>query len=282
MRNIDYNEIVETVAHACVNSNIRLPECTMQYYRTALKRETDGRSQGIIDKYLQNVEIADKQSLPLCQDTGTAVFFVTIGVDVKITGGSTLLVSDAITEGVRKGYTEGYLRKSIVSDPLFDRKNSGDNTPPIIHINLCEEDILKIEYAPKGGGAENMSRLKMMTPADGDDGVVDFVVETVKNAGGNPCPPVVIGVGIGGNFERCAILAKKALFREEPHPDSRYAMLEKRILKAVNALGIGPQGFGGNVTAFDVHIEYEPCHIASLPVAVNINCHVHRHALINL
>ncbi|MDA3901029.1 MAG: fumarate hydratase [Spirochaetes bacterium] len=282
MRTVDYASVVDEVASACIRANRELPEFSLSYYRTALKRETDNRARSIIDRYIQNVAVAAERSLPLCQDTGTAVFFITIGNGITLAGGPSPLICDAVNDGVRKGYAEGYLRKSIVSDPLYERKNSTDNTPSIIHLEQCEGDILEIEYAPKGGGAENMSRLKMMTPADGEEGVLDFVVQTVKEAGGNPCPPVVIGVGIGGNFERCTYLAKKALFREEPHSDQRYAALEQKILQAVNALGIGPQGFGGKVTAFDAHIEYEPCHIASLPVAVNINCHVHRHAVISL
>ena len=213
--------------------------------------------------------------IPACQDTGTAVIFLEIGDQVKIDEGH---IVDAINEGVRKGYKEGYLRKSIVEDPLR-RKNTGDNTPAIIHTKLVKGDTLKITVVPKGGGAENMSEVRMMAPAAGREGIIEFVRERVAKSKANPCPPIVVGVGIGGNFERSAFLAKKALLRKigERHPDPYYAELERDLLKAANSTGIGPQGLGGKITALDVFVEYEPCHIASMPVAVNINCHVARH-----
>jgi len=214
--------------------------------------------------------------MPICQDTGFAVFFIEMGEDVRITGGG---FEEAIYEGVRQGYREGYLRKSIVDDPLFERKNTKDNTPPIIHLRLVPGDRIKIVFAPKGGGSENMSEVKMMVPADGEEGVKRFVVDRVRRSGGNPCPPVIVGVGIGGTFEHVAYLAKKALLRpvDSHHPDPRFAKLEDEILEEINKLGIGPMGLGGRTTALAVHIETHPCHIASMPVAVNMQCHAARH-----
>ncbi|HHX87435.1 MAG TPA: fumarate hydratase [Firmicutes bacterium] len=229
----------------------------------------------VLKQLIENVRIAREERVPLCQDTGFSVFFVDWGQEVHLTGGT---LEEAINEGVRRGYQEGYLRKSVVKDPL-NRVNTGDNTPAVIYVNLVSGDKVRIRFAPKGGGSENMSTVKMLKPADGVNGVVDFVVNHVKQAGPNPCPPIVVGVGIGGTFDKVAVLAKQALLRPvgQPNPDPFYADLEKKILEEINDLGIGPQGFGGRVTALAVHIETFPSHIASMAAAVNINCHAARH-----
>jgi fumarate hydratase subunit alpha len=254
VREVDYNKVVTTVSELCMTANYDLGA---------------------------DVAIGHEERIPICQDTGFAVIFVELGEDVRIAGGN---LSDAIREGVKKGYTEGYLRKSIVDDPVLDRKNTGDNTPPIVHYELMAGDRLKITCAPKGGGSENMSEVRMMKPADGIEGVKEFVVERVQKSGGNPCPPVVVGVGIGGTFEKCAFLAKKALIRPlgESNPDPRFAEVEEELLERINKLGIGPMGLGGRTTALGVHIETHPCHIASMPAAVNINCHATRHKTASL
>ncbi len=276
MKTIQYNTIVETVRKMCMDSNYDLPEDVMQAFRTSVKNEASPLGKSILEQCIKNSEIAKDERVPICQDTGLAVFFIKLGADVGIEGG---ILPEAINEGVKAGYKDGYLRKSSLSDPLFDRKNTTDNTPPIIHVEIVEGDKLDITLAPKGGGAENMSRLAMLPPSAGEKGIVDFVVKTVVEAGGNPCPPTVIGVGIGGTFEKVAFLAKKALLYplNEPNKDPRYEELEKKILKRINDSGIGPQGLGGTTTSFAVHIEWAPCHLASLPVAVNVNCHAHRH-----
>jgi fumarate hydratase subunit alpha len=215
--------------------------------------------------------------VPICQDTGAAVFFIELGQDAHIVGGS---LTEAINEGVRRGYKNGYLRKSMVAEPVFERRNTGDNTPAIIHIDVVPGDKLKMLIMPKGGGSENMGRLAMLRPSDGLKGVKEFIVKTVREAGGNPCPPVVVGVGLGGTMEMTALLAKKALARSigQPNPDPRYAQLESELLEEINKTGVGPQGLGSRITALAVHIEYFPAHITGLPVAVNLNCHVSRHA----
>ncbi len=278
MKVVNFQDIVERVAEACIQANCILPSDVREAIREAVDREESPLGKEILKKIIENQNIAEKEMIPACQDTGTAVIFLDIGDEVKIEGGH---IYDAINEGVRKGYTEGYLRKSIVEDPLR-RKNTGDNTPPIIHTTLVKGDKLKIIVVPKGGGAENMSEVKMMAPAAGREGIIEFVRERVAKSKANPCPPIIVGVGIGGNFERSALLAKKALLRSigERHPDPYYAQLERDLLEAVNSTGIGPQGLGGTVTALDVFVEYEPCHIASMPVAVNLNCHVARHKTI--
>lgn len=219
--------------------------------------------------------------MPLCQDTGFAVFFVEYGENVQVDGEG---ITAAINAGVRDGYAKYFLRKSIVEEPLFERKNTKDNTPAVIHFTPVPGEHIRIVLAPKGGGSENMSALRMMKPSDGRDAVVKFVVESVKNAGGNPCPPVIVGVGIGGTFEKCAQIAKSALLRKvgKPNPDPRYAELEREILEKINQTGVGSQGLGGDITALAVHVEYFPCHIASLPVAVNLNCHAARHTEVTL
>ena len=276
MREIKAGEIAGAVKKLCMDANYCLPSDIVNALREGYKKEESPVGKDVLLQILKNVEIAAQQKIPLCQDTGLAVFFIDLGQKVRITGGN---LEDAINKGVKEGYTEGYLRKSMVSDPLFKRINSKDNTPSVIHIRIVPGDKIKIILAPKGAGAENMSRVAMLKPADGVEGVKDFVVETVKKAGPNPCPPIIVGVGIGGNFEKAPCLAKRALLRKigEHNPDVRYARLEDELLSKINNLGIGPQGLGGRVTALAVNIEWFPCHIASLPLAVNIQCHSARH-----
>lgn len=275
MREIPAGRIVEEVRRLCIDANYYLGENVLNSLRKFLGEEESPTGREILQQLLENARIAAEEQVPMCQDTGFAVCFVELGQEVEITGGS---LEGAINAGVSCGYTEGYLRASIVRDP-FDRINTGDNTPAVIHTEVVPGDKLKIALAPKGGGSENMSQLRMLKPADGIEGVKEFVVGCVKEAGSNPCPPVVVGVGIGGTFEKCALLAKRALLRPlgSVNPDPFYADLEKELLFRTNALGIGPQGFGGRTTALGVHIEAFPCHIASLPVAVNLNCHASRH-----
>jgi len=276
MRNIEYESIVNTVKEMCMTANYDLPQGVLKAFNEAIEKETSPLGKSILKKCRENAEISNNERVPICQDTGLAVFFIKMGSEVQIKGG---ILNDAIDEGVRQGYTEGYLRKSSLGDPLYGRVNTKDNTPAIIHLEQVAGDVFDITFAPKGGGAENMSKLAMLPPSAGEKGVENFVVETVVNAGGNPCPPTVVGVGIGGTFEKVAYLAKKALLRDpgDKNPDSRYAQLEEKILKRINDSGVGPQGLGGNTTSFSVQIETHPCHLASLPVAVNLNCHAHRH-----
>ena len=244
-------------------------------FNHAYEKELSLTGKEIIEQLIKNAEIAREEEVPMCQDTGFAVVFVELGQDVHITGGT---LEDAINEGVRRGYTQGYLRKSIVGHPL-ERVNTGDNTPCVLHLKLVPGENLKITVAPKGGGSENMSAIRMLKPAEGVEGVKKFVLDTVKAAGPNPCPPIIVGVGIGGTFEKSALLAKEALLRSvgTPSPRPEIASLEKELLEEINKTGIGPQGLGGRYTALAVHIEIYPAHIASLPVAVNINCHASRH-----
>lgn len=275
MRSIAYGQVVQAVQDLCIEANCNLGTDLLQAFERAKAEEKSATGKEIMDQLIENASIAASDQVPLCQDTGFAVFFVELGQQVQISGG---LLTDAINEGVRRGYSEGFLRKSIVNHP-FDRVNTGDNTPAVIHLSLVEGDQLKITFAPKGGGSENMSGLKMLKPADGLEGVKQYVLTQVEAAGPNPCPPIIVGVGIGGTFEKCATLAKEALLRPvgQPHSDPQIAALESELLKDINKLGIGPQGLGGTTTALAVHIEIFPCHIASLPVAVNINCHSSRH-----
>lgn len=275
MREIDVTDIENAVAELCQEANYTLPDDVMEAYHEGLEKEESSLGKEIFGMLLENARIASSERVPLCQDTGLAVIFAKIGQDVKLTGGD---LKTAINRGVAKGYTEGYLRKSVVSNPL-DRVNTGDNTPAMIHLDIVPGDKVKLICAPKGGGSENMSALKMLKPSDGLDGVRTFVVETVRNAGPNPCPPIVVGIGIGGSFEKAAILAKKSLIRPigSRHPEEFFSRLEEELLSDINREGIGPMGLGGRMTALDVHIEYFPCHIASLPVAININCHSSRH-----
>lgn len=274
MRTIAHDDIVSTVKRLCIQANSLLGEDVLAAIGSAAESESSPLGRQVLAEILENDEIAAKEGVPMCQDTGTAVVFVELGEDVRVEGGHLV---DAINEGVRQGYTEGYLRKSMVADPLR-RRNTGDNTPAVLHIDVTPGDRLSLAVLPKGGGAENMSRAVMLTPADGEAGVKSFVLETVERAGPNPCPPVVLGVGIGGTFDTVGALAKKALLRRtgERHPDPYYAGLEEELLSSVNALGIGPMGYGGNTTALDVRIEAAPCHIVSLPVAVNMQCHASR------
>ena len=279
MREIHVEEIRDNVAQICIDAACNLSEDVLTAFDRALEIETAPGAQEILALLKENARIAREEHLPICQDTGIAIFFVEIGQDLRIKNG---FIVDAINEGVRKGYKEGYLRKSVV-DPL-SRKNTGDNTPAIIYTELVPGDKLKISFMPKGAGSENMSAIRMLRPTQGVEGIRDFVLECVRKAGANPCPPVVVGVGIGGSFEKAALLAKKALLRPVGSPNAKLelASLEETLLKAVNRTGIGPEGLGGKVTAMAVHVESFPCHIASLPVAVNINCHAARHKTIIL
>lgn len=275
IREIHVDEIRLAVANLVKEANYFLPEDVENAIKKATETEQSPNGKEILNLLLQNAQIAREEQMPICQDTGFAVIFVELGQDVHITGGDLIT---AINEGVRSGYVEGYLRKSIVGHPL-ERINTKDNTPAVIHLEIVPGSQLKIVVAPKGGGSENMSALKMLKPADGITGVKRFVLETVKNAGPNPCPPIIVGVGIGGTFEKCALLAKKALLRPvgSKNPDKIAAELEEQLLQEINSSGIGPQGLGGKITALAVHIELYAAHIASLPVAVNINCHAARH-----
>ena len=275
MREIYTKDIIKAVRDLCIDANYYLGKDVEDALRRAYEKEESPVGKATLSQILENVEISKQGEFPMCQDTGTAVVFADMGDQVCIKDGN---LFEAINEGVRQGYKDGYLRKSILSDPI-ERKNTGDNTPAVIHLDIVKGDKLKIVVAPKGGGSENMSEVKMMAPADGVEGVKNFVLDMVKRSGSNPCPPVIVGVGIGGSFEKCAEMAKRALLRPigSKHPNPFYANLEAELLEKVNKLGIGPQGFGGTQTALAVHIETHPCHIASFPAAVNINCHVARH-----
>jgi fumarate hydratase subunit alpha len=267
--------ITETVARLSVEANRLLGEDVIDALEAGLEREASPSGRDILGQLLENARLAAGEGLPMCQDTGLTVVFLDVGQEVHVQGS----LEEAVQEGVRTGYEEGYLRKSVVASPVAPRINTGDNTPAIIHTRIVPGDSLKITVAPKGGGSENMSALAMLKPAQGWEGAKEFVLETVRRAGPNPCPPVIIGVGLGGNFECSALLAKRALLRPlgQRHPDQATAEREEELLEAINRLGIGPGGFGGRVTSLGVAIETHPCHIASLPVAVNINCHAHRH-----
>lgn len=276
MRELPASVVTETVARLCMEANYDLGADVVAALEDALRREESETGRVVLQQILENARIARETQMAMCQDTGLAVVFLELGQDLHIVGGD---LYEAIHEGVRRGYREGYLRKSSVRQPFSARVNTGDNTPAIIHTQIVPGEQLRITVAPKGGGSENMSRLAMLTPAAGRQGVIDFVVRTVDEAGANPCPPIVVGVGIGGTFERVAFLAKHALLREigTRNPDPELDELEQELLERINRLGIGPQGFGGRVTALAVHVEAEPCHIASLPVAVNLQCHAARH-----
>jgi fumarate hydratase subunit alpha len=276
MREINVSQVIDTVEKLCIEANKILPDDLAECISCGCEREEKELPKSIMGDLVKNLSCAKEMNIPICQDTGMAVVFVEIGQDVHVVGGS---FENAINEGVRQGYVDGLLRKSVVADPL-ERVNTNDNTPAIIHTRIVDGDKIKITVAPKGFGSENMSRIKMFTPSATKNDIVNFVVETVKIAGDNPCPPVVLGVGIGSDFEGVALLSKKALCRDIDvrHPDDFYKDLENRILNEVNKLNIGPQGFGGNVTALAVNIETAPTHIAGLPVAVNVGCHVTRHA----
>lgn len=279
MRSIDSKVIEDTVARLCIEANLRLPPDVINAIERAEKAEPWDGAKRILSLLGDNVRIASEKTLPVCQDTGMACVFVELGQDVHIEG----YFEQAVNNGVRRGYGEGYLRKSVVCDPLC-RVNTGDNTPALVTVKLTRGDKMRITVMPKGFGSENMSALKMLKPADGVDGVKNFVLETVEKAGANPCPPIIVGVGIGGSFDKAAYLAKHALLRpvNEPNPDEYYAALERELLDKINALGIGPQGFGGKTTALAVLIEAMPTHVAGLPVAVNISCHATRRASASL
>ena len=274
MREIPAQRITETVKRLCIEANCQLPSDMQMRIRESMAAEDWPQAREILGRIVENFEIAGEQNQPICQDTGMACVFVKLGQEVHITGN----LEEAIHEGVRQGYREGYLRKSVVRDPIH-RVNTGDNTPAVIYYELVSGEAVEITVAPKGFGSENMSAIEMLRPSDGLEGVKEFVLQTVENAGPNPCPPIVVGVGIGGTFDRAALLAKKALLRpvDEHNPDAFYGNLERELLEKINALGIGPQGFGGRTTALAVNIETFPTHIAGFPVAVNINCHVTRH-----
>ena len=275
MREIQVKEIENAVRDLCIEANYYIGNDIKEALKKSKEEEPYKIAEDVLDKILLKDEIAEKEKMPMCQDTGMACVFLEIGQDVHITGG---LLEDAINEGVRRGYTEGYLRKSVVKDPI-DRVNTKDNTPAIIYYDIVAGDRVKITLAPKGFGSENMSRIGMLKPADGLEGVKKFIIETVKLAGPNPCPPMVVGVGIGGTFDKAAYLAKKALLRpiNTSNKQEFYKNLEEELLQKINELGIGPQGFGGKTTALGLNIETYPTHIAGLPVAVNINCHATRH-----
>jgi fumarate hydratase subunit alpha len=276
MREITTAQITQTIAELCVRANYRLPVDVLDALRRAREAEPSPLGQQVLDQLIENAAIAAQGTYPLCQDCGLTVVWVDLGQDVHVTGGD---LYDAIQDGVRQGYREGYLRRSIVAHPFSDRVNTGDNTPAVIHTRVVAGDRVRIAVCPKGGGSENMSALAMLKPADGRAGVVEYVCGVVDRAGANPCPPLVVGVGVGGSAEQTMLLAKRALLRPvgQFHPDPQVASLEREILERVNDLGIGPQGIGGRTTALAVHVETYPCHIASLPVGVNLQCHSARH-----
>ncbi|MCI7138473.1 MAG: fumarate hydratase [Oscillospiraceae bacterium] len=275
MREIEAAKITDTVKRLCIQANVILPEDVKNCIIKRKSEENWAPAREILDRIEENFELAAAENVPICQDTGVACVFLEIGQEVHIAGAD---ITQAVNEGVRQGYAEGYLRKSVVRDPL-DRENTGDNTPAMIYYDIVPGNKIKITVAPKGFGSENMSQIKMLRPSDGIEGVKAFVLKAVEEAGPNPCPPIIVGVGIGGTFDKAALLAKKALLRETgtPSADPLYAKLEEELLEKINALGIGPQGFGGKTTALAVAVEHYPTHIAGLPVAVNINCHVARH-----
>lgn len=280
MKRIHADKIIEQIKEMCKEANYRLPKTLKLRLEESINKEESELGRSILKDICENIHIAEQESMPICQDTGSAVFFIKIGQEVYIEGGA---LEDAINEGVRKGYEEGYLRKSIVANPIY-RINTKDNTPAIIHYEIVPGEELQITLLPKGGGSENMSRVYMLTPSQGIKGIEKAVLEAVELAGPNACLPMIVGIGIGGNFEKSTWLAKKALMREvgEKNQDSRMSEIEENLLSKINRLGIGPQGLGGTTTALAVHIETYPCHIASMPVAINIGCHVNRHKTIIL
>ena len=274
MREINTSQITTAIRDLCIAANTRLGEDVLAAFAEAIRQEVSPTGKDILAKLVENADIAKAEEIPICQDTGFAVVFVELGQEVQLVGGD---LKKAINEGVRQGYQEGYLRKSVCHP--FTRKNTGDNTPAVIHIDIVPGDGLKLIFAPKGGGSENMSRVTMLTPAVGVRGVKDYVVRRVKESGANPCPPTIVGVGIGGTFETAALLAKKALLRPlgSENPDGELATLERELHQEINELGVGPQGLGGRITSLAVHVNMMESHIASLPVAVNIQCHAARH-----
>ena len=281
MRELDVSVVRQAVAQLVVEANCCIGEGMLTCLERCRDSEEKQLSRNVLDMIVRNDRLAEERMVAMCQDTGMAIFRVQVGQDIHFTGGS---LDQAIQDGTAQGYTDGYLRKSVASDPLFDRVNTKNNTPAIIYYEMVPGDQLRITFAPKGFGSENMSAIKMLKPADGVDGVLDFVVNTVKNAGPNPCPPIVVGVGIGGTFEKAAQLSKFALMRDvgSHNEDERYAKLEDELMERINALNIGPAGLGGNTTALGVHVEWFPTHIAGLPVAVNLCCHAYRHSSVTL
>ena len=281
MRTISSDDITKEVKRLCIEANLYLGEDVLTCIESNLPKEQNPVGKDILNILIENANIAKEKAIPICQDTGMAVFFVQLGQEVIIEGKT---IEEAINDGVRKGYEEGYLRKSVVKDPLFERTNTKDNTPAIIYYDIVEGDTFHITLAPKGFGSENMSQIKMLKPSDGLQGIKDFVMKVVNDAGPNACPPMVIGVGIGGSFDKVAMLAKKAMIREigSHHPDQRYASLEDELLQMINETGIGPAGYGGKTTALSLNIETFPTHIAGMPVAVSICCHVSRHKEVSL
>ena len=279
MREISTNQITAAIRDLCIKANTQLGEDVLAAFHKAIKLEVSPTGKDILEKLLENARIAREEEIPICQDTGFAVIFVELGQEVHLIGGD---LKEAINEGVRLGYQEGYLRKSTCHP--FTRKNTGDNTPAVIHLDIVPGDRVRLILAPKGGGSENMSRVTMLTPAVGIEGVKDFVVQRVKESSANPCPPTIVGVGIGGTFETAALLAKKALLRPlgSQNPDADLALLEGELYEEINRLGIGPQGLGGRITSLAVHVDMMESHIASLPVAVNIQCHAARHKEVEL
>lgn len=275
MREIAVEQLTEVIKRLCIDACQFLPKDVKNAIEECRACEDWAIAQGVLDNMIENYRLAEEQQMPICQDTGMACVFLEIGQDVHLRGGN---LQDAVNEGVRRGYAEGYLRKSVVGDPVR-RGNTGDNTPAMIYTEIVPGDQVKITVAPKGFGSENMSAIRMFKPSAGIEGIKDFILETVEAAGPNPCPPIVVGVGIGGTFDKAALLAKKALLRDlgSHHPDPYYADLEREMLERINALGIGPQGFGGRTTAIGLNVETMPTHIAGMPCAININCHVTRH-----
>ncbi|WIV10412.1 fumarate hydratase [Proteiniborus sp. MB09-C3] len=280
MREVDVSIVQELVSERCISSNLFIEEDIMKAFVNAKDKESSSVGNMILDMLIKNAEVAKKEEIPLCQDTGMVVAFVEVGQEVHFVNGN---ITDAINKGVIDGYRDGYLRKSVVDDPLL-RNNTKDNSPAIIYYNIVPGDKVKIELMFKGFGSENMSQIKMLKPSDGEEGVFDFVIKAVKDAGPNPCPPIIVGVGIGGTMDKAANLAKYSLIRPigSRNKSEHLARLEEKLLEKINTLGIGPQGLGGVTTALDVHIEAYPTHIAGLPVAVNINCHSSRHSTIVL
>jgi len=281
LRELDVAAVTAAVKDLCITANYDLPVDVYDALKVAAEAEESPVGREVLAQLVENADIAAADRVPICQDTGFAVIFAEVGQDVHLTGGD---FEEAVHEGVRQGYRDGYLRKSVAEEPGHARRNTKDNTPAIIHASIVPGDQVTVTMMAKGGGAENMSSLNMLKPAQGWAGMVDAVVETVSRAGSNPCPPVIIGVGIGGTIEKVTLLAKKALLRDvgSTHPDPRIAEMEDELLEKINALGIGPQGLGGRTTALDVFIEEMPCHIASMPVAVNVQCHAQRHKTVTL
>ena len=281
IRTVNTEDIVKNIKEMCIEANHYLSKDMDKALKDATVSEKSELGKKILNQLQENLKIADEEMIPICQDTGMAVIFLEVGQDVHFEG---MAIEDAVNEGVRQGYTEGYLRKSVVKDPLFERTNTKDNTPAIIYYDIVEGDTFHITLAPKGFGSENMSQIKMLKPSDGLQGIKDFVMKVVNDAGPNACPPMVIGVGIGGSFDKVAMLAKKAMIREigSHHPDQRYASLEDELLQMINETGIGPAGYGGKTTALSLNIETFPTHIAGMPVAVSICCHVSRHKEVSL